>query len=451
MKLILYFVVLTICITVNVKAQVKHVILISIDGLYPDMYFEKSWPAPNLRYLMQQGTYADQLLSVFPSYTYPSHTAIVTGALPAHSGILFNQPLGDYSGGWEWFANKIKISTLWQALKAKGKKTAAIQWPVTVGADITWNLPEIWDTEHSSDRITRARKYATPGLVEEVEVNATGKLNNVNYNDGSYSWDENSGRIAAYVFATKKPAFMAVHFANVDGFEHDFGRDADSVRLAVATDDHAIGDILEAVKHSGLKDSTAIIIVGDHGFADIHQVMRPNILIKGLPAQFVASGGSCFLYRYADTKKADVPGIIKAITDSLNKLPQNIRELFRIIDREQLNKMGADNNALMALTAQPGTVFSSSVSAAKTVNHGPGTLIQQNKLDGLLIPTHGGHHGYDPNIPEMYTGFIAAGAGIVKGGHIQSIAEPDIAALVARLLGIEFQTPDGKLIDGIIK
>src|ERR1700761_7007431 len=76
------------------KAQVKHVILISIDGFHPDMYTDTTWPAPNLRKLVKIGTSADHLLSVFPSFTYPSHTAMVTGAYPARSGINFNQPIG---------------------------------------------------------------------------------------------------------------------------------------------------------------------------------------------------------------------------------------------------------------------------------------------------------------------------------------------------------------------
>src|SRR3569833_1144839 len=98
-----------------VKAQVKHVILVSIDGFHPDMYLDKSWPAPNLRTLMKRGTYAEHMLSVFPSYTYPAHTAMLTGALPARSGINFNQPIGG-NGNWFWFTKDIKVPTLWQAL-----------------------------------------------------------------------------------------------------------------------------------------------------------------------------------------------------------------------------------------------------------------------------------------------------------------------------------------------
>src|ERR1700748_3368259 len=91
------------------KAQVvKHVILISIDGFHPDMYLDKSWPTPNLRELMKLGTYADHMLSVFPSYTYPSHTAMLTGALPARSGIYFNQPKNS-KGEWNWFTKVIKV------------------------------------------------------------------------------------------------------------------------------------------------------------------------------------------------------------------------------------------------------------------------------------------------------------------------------------------------------
>lgn len=51
----------------------------------------------------------------------------------------------------------------------------------------------------------------------------------------------------------------------------------------------------------------------------------------------------------------------------------------------------------------------------------------------------------------MWTGFIAYGAGIQKGGHIKELCVTDIAPLIAKLLGIEFKTPDGKLVPGIIK
>lgn len=460
MRLIFKLLVIIVFWTTSAIAQVKHVILISIDGLHPDMYLDKSWPTPNLQWLMKQGTYADHCLSVFPAYTHPAHAAMETGALPARSGIAYNQPKNS-NGEWNWYYNTIKAPTIWEAITKNKMTTAAIMWPNVVDGPITYNLGEIWDENHPDDRATPVRQHAIPkGIYEEIERNATGKLDSTNMNDNYFSLDENAGRMAAYVFKKYKPNFMAIHFACVDGAEHEYGRDADSVRLAIASNDRAIGDVLQAIQQSGLKDSTAVIITGDHGFSTIHQVMRPNMLIKSLPVRFTAAGGSCFLYKIhhvdqngklIQEKTYSKEEMIKAVTDSLNSLPKDKRKLFRIIYRPELDKMGADSDAIIALAAVPRTVFSGATRASQTENHGPGTLIQQSKFEGVFIPTTGGHHGYDPKEKDMWTGFIAYGAAINKGGHIPEMRVVDLSPLIAKLLGIEFKTPDGQLQTGIIK
>lgn len=270
-----------------------HVILISIDGLRPDMYTDKSWPTPNLRALMKKGVYADHMKSVFPAYTYPAHTAMLTGADPARSKICYNQPIGS-KGEWYWESKYVKAPTLWEALHKKGMITSAIMWPGTIGADIDYNLSEIWDKDHPDDRATVVREHAKPkGIYEEVEKNATGKLDSVNMNDNDFSLDKNAGRIAAYIFKKYKPNFLALHLATVDGEEHEYGRDGDSVRLAVAANDQAVSDVLQAVQQSGVKESTTVIIVGDHGFSTIHTAFRINSPISDLPVRFInLSAGS---------------------------------------------------------------------------------------------------------------------------------------------------------------
>ena len=439
------------CLFTPVKGQQKHVILISIDGLHPDMYLDPAWPVPNLHRMMKEGFYADHMLSVLPSFTYPAHTAMITGALPARSGIYFNQPLGNH-GEWYWDAKAIKTPTLWQALKAQGLTTAALEWPVTLNAVIDWNLPEVWDAHYPDDHISLSRKVGTAGLAEEMEINATGRLDSVNMDETTYSLDENLGRMAAYILKAHQPAFMAVHLNAVDNFEHRYGRDADSVRMAIAVDDRVIGNIIQAVNQSGIAGSTTIIVVGDHGFSNINTVCRPNLLLTNMPeVKFYAAGGAAFLYVNPDLKPVDTALLLQKVTDSLNRLPTDKRKLFRIVNRGQLRQMGADSAALLGLFAEPGLVFSGSVMKSPAVNHGPGTSIQQNKLDGVFIPTHGGHHGYDPVLPEMYTGFIVAGAGIRSNEHIDEIRVVDIAPLIARLLQIQFDAPDGKLIERILK
>ena len=413
-----------------VKLNAQHVVMISIDGLRPDFYLDDSWPAPNLRQLMKQGTFARHMRSVFPSYTYPSHTAMLTGALPARSGICYNAPVGS-KGEWNWFTRDIKVPTLWRTIKSAGMTSAAIEWPVSVDPNITYNIPEIWDPKDPEDRITEVRKYATPGLIEEIESKATGKLDGYSMNEAYLSMDAHAGMMAAYIFRTYKPHLLAVHFAGVDGQEHNMGREGDSVRLAVAAADRAVGEVLEAIERSGLKDSCTVLIVGDHGFSDLRIVMRPNILIKGIDASFVAAGGSAFLY--VKKQGAQRQAVIQSVIARLDSLPVAHRNMFRIIDRKELDVMGADSNAVLALAAFPGLVFSGAVK------------------DSIFGTVKGGHHGYDPRIPDMYTGFIAAGAHINKGKEIPDLCVTDIAPLLARLLHLPFNAPDGQMPQGVLK
>lgn len=401
----------------------QHVVVVSVDGLRPVMYQANCGRTPNLQQLMRCGVYADHLLSVFPAYTYPSHTAMLTGALPARSGITHN--VKDGQGHWFWYLTDVKVKTLWQAAGEKGLTMAAIQWPVSAGKDVTYNIPEIWDTQHPSDRITETRKYATPGLIEEIEQNATGELDSINMSEAHFSLDLNAAKMAGYIFKKYKPNLTAVHFALVDGMEHAYGIDHDSVRLAMENADHAIGIILNAIDSSGLKDSTTVLVVGDHGFSDIHEVLRPNLLLKGMRAKFIAAGGSAFLYG-----DAHATGQVINILDSL---PATQRKLFKVLGRNKLDSMGADSSALLALAAVPGVVFSGADKGAFTGE------------------VKGGHHGYDPELPDMHTGFIAAGAGIRQGGSTRELRVTDIAAIIARLLHLDFYPPDGRLPEGILQ
>jgi len=440
MKFIISLLLISCCSFSNAQT-VKHVVLISIDGLRPEFYLDAQYPTPNLQKMKASGAYARKVKSVFPSYTYPSHVTMLTGALPARSGIYYNVPIGS-TGDWNWFIKDIKVKTIWSALKENNLSSAAVEWPVSVGDIIDYNIPEIWSKEHPEDRITESRKYATKGLVEDIEKDATGVLNGDNMNEEFLCLDANSGRIAAYILQKYKPGFMALHFAGVDGAQHGYGRDGIEVKKALANVDNAIGMVEEAVRRAGLTDSTVILVTGDHGFMDMHDIIKPNtwlaearLLVPGSnqwKARFVAAGGSAFLYLRDKNDKKTLDNVL----DLLNGLPLSQKKLFNIYKRKKLDEMGADSSAAIALSAVPGVVFSGG--------------IVENKSNGMLTPISGGHHGYDPNYPEMYTGFIASGANINKT-VIDIMGVEDIAPLIAKLLGFQFVSPDGILLPSIIK
>src|SRR6185437_12508730 len=124
---------------------------------------------PNIRGLLRRSQVADGVVGVWPTVTWPSHTSMLTGEPPFRHGILANAggPL-DITQSY-WSATKIKMPTLTQCAMAAGLITAGVNWPVTVQANLTWNLPEVYARRNgdSSDLATVDR-YGTPGLVAEI-------------------------------------------------------------------------------------------------------------------------------------------------------------------------------------------------------------------------------------------------------------------------------------------
>ena len=102
-----------------------------------------------------------------PTLTYPSHVTLLTGVTPATHGVTGNLTFDPYNTnqyGWDWYASDIKVPTLWDAAHAAGLSTANVHWPVSVGAPVDWNLPQIWRTGSPDDRKLLAA-LATPGLL----------------------------------------------------------------------------------------------------------------------------------------------------------------------------------------------------------------------------------------------------------------------------------------------
>ncbi|WP_343305845.1 alkaline phosphatase family protein [Chitinophaga niabensis] len=422
--------------------KAKYVVLVSVDGFRPDFYLDPSWPAPNMQQMLKKGVHAQGVRGVFPTVTYPSHTTLITGAKPAKHGIVYNTPFEPkgQTGRWYMEAKEIKTETLWDALRNAGLKSSAVSWPVTVGAPIDYNIPETWSSNTPGDRRGATSEQATPkGLFEEVQEFATGKMDanglNLKYN----GMNENLARITAYLIGKYKPNLIAVHLPCTDGAQHEDGRESDNVRTAVASADHAIGTIIEALEKAGIKDSTAIIITGDHGFVDTHTGISPNVWLEqaGLTgktadrgnwkASFLSSGGAAFLH-LKDPKDEKTLMQVKKI---LAALPANQQNLFRVVERAELDRVGASPDAVLALAAKQGIRFG-------------------NSADGAVFnPAPGGAHGYYPDFNEIRTGFIATGAGINKQGVYQEIGLEDIAPLIASLLGIELKQADGMVYPGM--
>ena len=101
-------------------------VIISVDGMKPEYVTAADahgLKVPNLRKFLKEGAYADGVIGVIPTVTYPSHTTMVTGVLPATHGIWANtvfDPLKTNHDAWYWYAKDIRVPTLWDAAESGG-------------------------------------------------------------------------------------------------------------------------------------------------------------------------------------------------------------------------------------------------------------------------------------------------------------------------------------------
>lgn len=423
-----------------------HVVLVSIDGLRPEFYLDREWPAPMLQQLVAEGAHAETVESVFPTVTYPSHTTIITGVRPAQHGIFYNSPFEPEgrTGRWYWEDSLITARTLWDAVRDGGLKSASLAWPVTVGAPVDWLIPEVWSLDRDDDFVAHTRERCHPAdLLAEVEREATGRLTENNFTIDHMTRDDRAGDIAAYLLETHRPHLLAVHLLATDHFQHEDGRDSFRVRRSVGAVDRAISQIYEAAERAGILDRTTFIITGDHGHIDIHTRLAPNRLLAeaGLMgdshsergdwrATFHTTGASAFLH----LRDPEDHAAVSQVRDLLDGLPVGQRSLFRILGREDLEALGSAPEAALALALEPGIHVTSSATRP------------------MVTAAEGATHGYLPDVsPQIYTGLIASGAGIRQGATAAHLRLTDIAPLIAHLLGLHMPSTDGVVPMGFLE
>jgi predicted AlkP superfamily pyrophosphatase or phosphodiesterase len=416
-----------------VAQTAKHVIFLTIDGFRPDFYLDSGWQTPNLHALMKDGAYAKGVNSVFPSMTYPSHTTLVTGVQPAKHGIYYNNiftPDGARQQPY-WQDSSIHVPTIWKAAKDKGMTVASLYWPVSANAPVDYNIPDIGGL---GDEVRE--QYSLPkGFYAEVKKEVFGGVDKIDHGK-----NQNIAKIAAYIIKKSKPELMTIHVFSVDGAAHAVGRNGTQVQEAVADADAAVGIIMEALKAAGIWENTVLLIGGDHGFYDVKKSISPNVWLKeaGLindlntgdwKAQFNTVGGSAYLYLKDPSDNATV-NKVKSI---LQSQPDSVKQYYRIISKEQLNKGGYNPNVSFALTAEHDASFGN----ASTGN--------------AIKPGKGGAHGHFPDTKNIRTGLVAHGPGIRKGAVIQEMELRDMTPIMMKLLGIPFPKVDGKIPAGLLK
>jgi predicted AlkP superfamily pyrophosphatase or phosphodiesterase len=437
--------------------QTKRALVISIDGLdarYLQRRDEYGLRIPTLRRLMAEGATSLNVRVVYPSVTYPVHTTIATGALPARHGIVGNElfiPLGSPDcGEWHWFARDIQAETLWDAAGRRGLSTGIVSWPVAGGAG-DYNVPEIKKMDGSlRETLALMMMHARPrGIIDEVAARDPQLYDRANADEH----DDMRTRIAAYLIEEKRPRLMLVHLFDLDHFQHDYGPFTPEAFSILEKLDAYVARILEAAAHARTLSETAIFIVSDHGFAPISRLIHPGVLLgragllsveekrdapqdahlcvtnwRALPS---ITGGSCAII-LRDAEDRETFEGARAAFDGLrdNRADAPVEPGFaplRIIDAEEVRALGADPRAAFFLEAADGYAFGANYTG-----------------DAVTESVQRGQHGY---LPSRYdTSFIASGAGVKRRGDLGEVRIIDIGPTIARSLGLTLADADGQAL-----
>ncbi|HEY7183401.1 MAG TPA: ectonucleotide pyrophosphatase/phosphodiesterase [Blastocatellia bacterium] len=416
----------------------RHVIMISVDGMPPDYYTapEKlGLRAPTLTMMKQGGAYADGMEGVYPTVTYPQHTTMVTGLRPAAHGIvqnrIFEAPNEPQTRYWYWYSKALKAETLWTVAKKAGMTTAAVGWPVTVGAEIDYNVPEIFDPSENPLTWNWIAKNSTPGLLEKALGPDLKKDSSV---------DERLTSVSEYIIKNHKPSLLLLHLIELDEAHHRNGPRTKPAIETAEREDGYIHRIVEATKQAGVFEKTTFFIVSDHGFADINKRFSPNVALakEGLitldatgkatawKAAAWPAGGSCpIVLKDANDKETEAK--VNAIFSKWAK--QENSPIKQIVTRADLRKLEAVPQAALMLEAAPGYSFDDTLTGAEVRDSGE---------------TYKGTHGYLPTDPRMRASLIIYGPGARSGSKLPLARTIDLAPSIATLLKLKFPRTEGK-------
>ncbi|WP_430392230.1 alkaline phosphatase family protein [Dyella sp. 20L07] len=420
-------------------AAASPVLMISIDGLRPADVLQaqqRGLALPNLQAFLKQGAYADAVRGVLPTLTYPSHTTLITGVSPELHGIGGNLTFDPYNKnqqGWDWYASDIKVPTLWDAAHAAGLRTANVHWPVSVGAQVDWNLPQIWRTGTADDRKLVAA-LSTPGLLPSLESQLGPYADGI---DESLAGDKTRARFAVALLESRKPDFMTAYLTALDHEQHASGPDTPQSRAVLEQIDALVGDLVQAAHR--VHPDGVVVVVSDHGFLPVQNDV--NLYAPFIKAGLVTvkdgavtdwqampwnDGGSAAIVLRDPTDAA-----VRAKTAALLATLQNdpAYGIDRVLEQADVAKGGGTSKANWFVMFKPNYEMGIKPDAA------------------LPSPSHyRGMHGYDPALPQMRSTFLMAGKGVPAGKDLGDIDMRDIAPTVARVLGVSLPQAQGKAL-----
>jgi len=306
---------------------------------------------------------------------------------------------------------------------------------VTVGAKITWNIPEFWRAGTAEDaKLLRA--VSTQGLLDEATAEIGEYRGGI---DTSTEGDEVRGKYAVWLLEKKRPGLLTLHLTALDHIEHETGVFSAEDIATLERLDGIIGKVREAAER--IAPGRAIVaVVSDHGFANYDQQL--NLLAAFREAKLFTvdekekitdwrampweTGGSAAIVLKDAQDKATL-GEVRALLAKLLADPAD--GIDRVLEAEELHKRGGYPNASFFVSLKPGWRTGAVLTGPVVAKVKPG-----------------GTHGHLPDVPELRAAFFVVGPGIPAGRDLGLIDMRDVAPTLAKQAGLVLKGAEGKAV-----
>lgn len=367
------------------------VVLLSIDG-YRASDLGRGL-TPRLDALAREGVAAAGMRPSYPTLTFPNHYTLVTGLRPDRHGIVQNTMqdpvlgtfrIGDATAVTDarWWGGE----PLWTTVEKAGLRAGTMFWPGSE-AGIGGVHPSEW---RPFDKDFPARERVDTVLAWIARPPA------------------------------ERPRFVTLYFETVDEASHSHGPDAGETRAAMAEVDGLVGRLLDGLAARGLRDAVDLVIVSDHGMAEV------------TPERVVA------------VEDIGPPELVETVTagQSLAFRPKPGREAearARMLGRHAHHECWTRDSlpARWHYGRHP-RVPEIVCQMDEGWDAYPRERLAQRPRNAIR-----GSHGYAPELPSMQALFVAYGPSFRRGVTLGSVDNVDVYPLLARLAGVKPAPNDG--------
>ncbi|HEX2100626.1 MAG TPA: ectonucleotide pyrophosphatase/phosphodiesterase [Candidatus Synoicihabitans sp.] len=366
-------------------------VLIAIDGMRWD-YLERHEP-PRLRALAADGVRVRRLKPNFPSKTFPNHYTLVTGLRPARHGMVGNDMFDAATGRFfrmherssandpQWWGGE----PIWRTAERQGRISACMFWP---GNEVAFD----------GQRPTYWRPYYHD-LPDAERV------------DQVLAWLD--------LPAARRPSLITLYFAALDDAGHRHGPTSPQTRDALHALDGEIGRLIDGVAARGLTEEVQLIVVSDHGMADIspEQIVLLDDFIDVAQVQLDVAGPM------AGVRPRGLE--LDALVEQLRAVPH-----ARVLRREELPaEYGYRDHPRMAevlVLADEGW-----------------RITTRAKWAANRYQSDRGDHGFDIAYGSMDTMLLATGSAFRRETCIQTLDNIHVYNLLCAILGLAAAPNDG--------